>query len=79
MREAARLCSYPADFIFATNDKGCGCSTDVTQAVLPVVGEYLARRFTIALDDVALEPSLGINVIDHRPLAKPFRPSVYKA
>jgi DNA (cytosine-5)-methyltransferase 1 len=84
IREAARLCGYPDWFRFAPHPRArlYGVrAADVTQAVMPPVGEFLGRAVARALD-VAEPPAIGpardpseIRVIDHRWIAQPFTPS----
>lgn len=83
IREAARLSGYPDGFVFAPQEgrkygwSGGFRPEDVTQAVMPPVGEYLARQFSRALD-VAEEAEPGEpEVIDWRPLARPLSPGRY--
>jgi DNA (cytosine-5)-methyltransferase 1 len=75
-REAARLCGYPDSFVLAANPR---CRTfavhgaDLTQAVLPPMGEYLARAARESLGTMLPAPEL--TVIDWRRLGRKFRRS----
>lgn len=69
LREGARLCGYPDNFIFAVTDKhGIGTKSDVTQAVLPPMGRYLAERVRVAMENSYAKPD-GLPIIDFRKLA----------
>lgn len=82
IREGARLCGYPDWFKFYPQ-KGSltGNASEVTQAVIPYVGNFWGKVFNRALDraealdDVDRE---AITVIDWRPLGKPFFPRRYQ-
>lgn len=80
IREAARLCGYPDTFVFAPEGprhKGFNGvrREDVTQAVMPPVGEFLGRTFLRALDSGReATPGRGFELVDWRPLARPFSP-----
>jgi len=69
VREGARLCGYPDDFVFAVDVKGRAQASDVTQAVLPTMGEYLGGICARSLDNNDAQPG-ELNVIDFRPLAR---------
>ena len=82
VREGARLCGYPDDFVFVTSrhtrDGGHGVnSSELTQAVLPHIGRYLGKQFLRALDAPEEHGLTETRIIDHRPLAVPFAPSRY--
>lgn len=84
MREGARLCGYPDWYEFAPNGRLSGYqanSAELTQAALPAVGRFLGRRFNRALDvGEPIEPCKtpeDINVVDVRPLGKPYRPRLF--
>jgi DNA (cytosine-5)-methyltransferase 1 len=75
LREGARLCGYPDNFIFAfdpTDRTFDAKPTDVTQVVLPTMGRYLGKLFATAMESEA--PAKGSDLIDWRPLAKNFSP-----
>ena len=67
-REGARLCAYPDSFVFATDRRGRERNSDVTQAVLPCVGEYVAEAALRSLESPAQSPVFDL--IDLRPRAK---------
>ena len=69
IREGARLCGYPDDFVFAVDARGRAQASDVTQAVLPTMGEYLGGVCARSLDNNDAQPG-ELNVIDFRPLAR---------
>ena len=69
VREGARLCGYPDDFVFATDSRGRAQASDVTQAVLPTMGEYLGGICARSLDNNDAQPG-ELNVIDFRYLAR---------
>lgn len=76
MREGARLCGYPDDFVFARNSSGMARYADATQAVLPAMGDYFGRLFNVALD--SNDAQLGeLQVVDWRPLARPITGKAY--
>ena len=80
IREAARLCGYPDDFVFAgsknpARDKGYNGvrREDVTQAVMPPVAEFLGRTFLRALDvGEEVKSRRGFEMVDWRPYARGF-------
>lgn len=75
MREGARLCAYPDWFEFSPRAH----HSELSQAVLPVIGDFLGRTFTRALDDPRPVGQRGIiEVVDFRPLAARFRPSKFE-
>ncbi len=77
VREGARLCTYPDDFVFAVDEKkGLATASDVTQVVLPVMGDYLGGRFMLSLDSNAAEPG-AFRVIDFRKLGRQFSSSKF--
>jgi len=85
MREGARLCGYPDWYEFEPSGRlsGYGAhSAELTQAALPAVGRYFGRVFDRALDVAGdVEPCLSpddIRIIDLRPLAKPFKPRIFR-
>ena len=78
LREGARLCSYPDSFEFAPDPKNKefgATATDVTQAVLPVMGDYLGGLFSEAFDNET--PASGVQEVDWRKIARPFTPGRY--
>ncbi len=80
LREGARLCGYPDSFEFAVNtknDRGLGTNSDVTQAVLPYMGRYLAERCMVSLENDIAEPD-GLPLIDFRKIARPFSKKTYR-
>jgi len=81
LREGARLCGYPDDFVFALLERQTcthdARSADVTQAVLPPVGEYLAKLMLHSFDNRAAE-SGAFRVVDHRKIARPWSPGRYE-
>ena len=76
MREGARLCGYPDEFVFATNARGLARPADATQAVLPAMGDYFGRVFNIALDS-GLSQFGEVEVVDWRPIARQFTGKAY--
>lgn len=80
LREGARLCGYPDSFIFAPTGKASeqydAKSTDVTQIVMPQIGEHLARLALRTLDAGSAQPG-ELNVIDHRVLARSWSSARY--
>lgn len=81
LREGARLCGYPDDFVFALINRPTRThdarSADVTQAVLAPVGEYLAKLAQRSLDNLAAEPGT-LRVINHCKVARPWSPGRYE-
>lgn len=76
LREGARLCGYPDSFIvhedpkFTTHD---GRQEDLTQAVLPPMGEYLARLAHSTLGNgLAFDE---MRIVDWRKIGRKFRGS----
>ena len=79
LREGARLCGYPDSFEFAVNtknDRGLGTNSDVTQAVMPYMGRYLAERCMVSLESDIAKPD-GLPMIDFRKIARPFSKKTY--
>jgi len=78
VREGARLCGYPDDFVFAidSRSKGMARAADVTQAVLPTMGDYLGGRIMLSLDSDAAEPG-ALRVIDFRKLGREYSASKF--
>ncbi len=80
LREGARLCTYPDDFIFAHESNGGkefqgAKASDVTQAVIPRMGEYLGQMFMTSLEnDVVKNPLGATEIIDWRPMARQYTP-----
>ncbi len=77
-REGARLCTYPDDFRFAPDSKNKeygSQASDVTQVVIPLMGEFLGKLFADAMDNEA--PAKGVQEVDWRPIARPFTPGRY--
>ena len=72
VREGARLCGYPDTFVFAParNRLHDARQTDVTQAVLPPMGEYLAGLCRRSLEAGDPADSSVMEVVDFRPLAR---------
>ncbi len=72
IREAARLCGYPDDFVFADNrNRLFGVRhQDVTQAVLPSMGKYLGGLCVRSLDAPPIGGVGDVRVLDFRPLVK---------
>ena len=66
-REGLRLCGYPDDFVLHQSEPHAA-----TQAVLPMVGEHLGRIALDSMDNGRAQNELEI--VDHRDLAKPYRP-----
>ena len=69
LREGLRLCGYPDDFCAADQK-------EVTQAVLPPMGKYLATLTAEAISNgekAKLTPNVA--VVDWRALARPYEPS----
>jgi hypothetical protein len=79
LREGARLCGYPDDFVFAPKPTDCflECPEDVTQAVLPAMGRYLGGVFREALALQRPEKAGVFRELDFRPLAKGFGQLAY--
>lgn len=78
LREGARLCTYPDSFEFAPEPKNHEfgvAATDVTQAVMPVMGEYLGNLFNKAFENEA--PASGTQEVDWRPIARHLTPGRY--
>ncbi len=81
VREGARLCCYPDWYEFPRDIRQLRGyqleASQLTQAVLPVMGTYLGRVFNRALDGATnVEPCISLDmlkVIDVRSLARPFR------
>ncbi len=77
MREGARLCGYPDEFVFATNKSGMARYADATQAVMPAMGEFFGRVFNVALDS-NLSQFGEVEIIDWRPIARPITGRAYQ-
>lgn len=82
LREGARLCGYPDSFVFALTGKASELhdakSTDATQAVMPPMGEHLARLALRSLDAASAQPG-ELRIVDHRVLARAWSPGRYAA
>jgi DNA (cytosine-5)-methyltransferase 1 len=79
LREGARLSGYPDDFVFALTtrpDAHDGCSTDVSQAVLPPMGYHLGQLVLRSLDSARAEPG-SFRVINRLGIARPWSPGRY--
>lgn len=82
IREAARLGGYPDWFKFYEYDNrhqdfNGARKEDVTQAVMPVIGDFLGKMFNKALDlGRSIEP--GFNVVDWRPYGRRFSARRYQ-
>lgn len=79
IREAARLCGYPDTFVFDEGSPGYRWTggvraEDVTQAVMPVIGEFLGRTFLRSLDAGTPAVSGTLEQVDWRPYGRPFTP-----
>lgn len=76
LREGARLCGYPDSFVVHEDPKFTthnGRQEDLTQAVLPNMGEYLARLAYSSLDNgLAIDE---LRVVDWRKIGRKFRGS----
>lgn len=70
-RESMRMCGYPDDFVIHAD-------REATQAVLPPMGEVLARIAKKSIEQK--EPAApGIHLVDWRRLAEPYRPGAVRA
>ena len=86
VREGARICGYPDWYEFPRNTNQLRgyqlTASQLTQAVLPVMGRSLGRVFTRALDVAEpVRPCMSeedVVVVDQRPLAKPWFPSRFE-
>ncbi len=65
-REGLRVAGYPDDFL-VHNPQGA------TQAVLPITGEHIAKLAFSCMNNAALAQN-ELEIVDHRDLAKPYRP-----
>jgi len=76
LREGARLCGYPDSFVVHEDPKFTthnGRQEDLTQAVLPNMGEYLAKLALSSLGNgLALDE---LRVVDWRKIGRKFRGS----
>lgn len=66
-REGMRLCGYPDDFVIHPAEIGKA----PTQAVLPPVGKHVAQIAASCHGRASRE----LEIVDHRDMAKPFRPT----
>lgn len=69
-REGLRLCGYPDDFLVAQSE-------GATQAMMPLVGEHVARIAAAAIRR-AKPAECTLEIVDHRDLAKPYRPGAVR-
>lgn len=69
-REGLRLSGYPDDFTIAQPQ-------EATQAVLPPVSEHIGRILSKAIQS-GRTVNVGLNVVDWRQLAGPYRPGAVR-
>ncbi len=79
LREGARLCGYPDDFVIAPtdNDDFLARAADLTQAVMPGMGDFLSRLCVVSREGADAKPEL--NIVDFRKQGRQYRPKAYRA